>query len=348
MTPQRIARRAGRLQTALAGRLWLVNHRTQFVQDYSMKSHKFVCSTAVCALSAVAFFLFSNFAQAQLVPGTGDQIDTVGDDFEDEEWGYNANWPKSTEENDGRHRYPAGKSKNGRWFEGMKRGQPDFIRRVPTPEGGLPGSEGCLLLRSLQTGIPNFPSYKTQQDDFIADVMYRLRGPLRAQRMPSVVTRVYMPPFEKWERRSGATFAFRLACDPANPQVRPRRDANEPDTYWPGMLIDFHPAKGEKQPEDMASFRIRASNRGDYRGPAIKETGWWTLGMSVTADGKVHYYARPGVEDLTPEDRIASQYPYGFRARTMRTFFFNVLSADDGKTWSTPWIVDDPSVYVAQ
>ncbi len=38
--------------------------------------------------------------------------------------------------------------------EGMKRGQPDLIKRVPTPPGGLPGSQGSLLLRSLSTGIP--------------------------------------------------------------------------------------------------------------------------------------------------------------------------------------------------
>jgi len=27
------------------------------------------------------------------------------------------------------------------------------------------------------------------------------------------------------------------------------------------------------------------------------------------------------------------------------TIFFNVCSVDDGKTWSTPWIIDDPKVY---
>ena len=25
--------------------------------------------------------------------------------------------------------------------------------------------------------------------------------------------------------------------------------------------------------------------------------------------------------------------------------FFNVVNHDDGQTWSTPWIVDDPSVF---
>ena len=40
-------------------------------------------------------------------------------------------------------RYPGrAYRRNGRWYEGMKRGQPDVIKRVPTPAGGLPGSTG--------------------------------------------------------------------------------------------------------------------------------------------------------------------------------------------------------------
>ncbi|MEK6247408.1 MAG: hypothetical protein N2C12_04465, partial [Planctomycetales bacterium] len=298
-------------------------------------------STICLRFRAYAFFglacsVLITPASAQLVPGTGKKLEKVGDTFEDPDWNFIGNWPKSTEENDGHHRYPSGKSKNGRWYEGMKRGQPDFVRRVPTPKGGLADSEGCLLMRSLQTGIPGRPSYRVQQDDFIADTMYRLGRPISSRRQPSVVTRVYLPPWDRWERRNGPTFAFRIACEPSNPKPRSRRDrSNEPDTYWPGLLIDFHPKNGEKRPEDMASFRIRASRGGDYRGPSSTKTGWWTLGMSVTSDGMVHYYAKSGIEDLTEDDRIASQYPYGFRAREMRTFFFNVLSADDGKTWST-------------
>ena len=65
----------------------------------------------------------------------------------------------------------------------------------------------------------------------------------------------------------------------------------------------------------------------------------------ITPDGKVHYYASPGVDDLTSEDHIASQYPYGFRCRQFHTFFFNVANRDDGRTWSTSWVIDDPSLY---
>jgi hypothetical protein len=73
-----------------------------------MKPYTSYCSATVCVLSAIAFLLIAANTQAQLVPGTGKKIDAVGDDFEDPEWGFNGNWPKSTEENDGRHRYPSG------------------------------------------------------------------------------------------------------------------------------------------------------------------------------------------------------------------------------------------------
>src|SRR5689334_12018982 len=102
-------------------------------------------------LVAAALAFLPGVAQAQvIVPGTGQKIEKVGDDFEDANWSYIYNLPKGSEENDKQQRLPAGHSKNGRWFEGPMRGQPDIIQRVPTPEGGIPGSQGSLLMRSQQ------------------------------------------------------------------------------------------------------------------------------------------------------------------------------------------------------
>ena len=94
----------------------------------------------------VVFGLAASRLQADppLVPGTGQRVEQVGDDFEDEEWKYNFNGQKSSREQDNRERAPAGASENGRWYEGIKRGHPDIIRRVETPSGGLPGSKGAL------------------------------------------------------------------------------------------------------------------------------------------------------------------------------------------------------------
>lgn len=293
----------------------------------------------------------ANLARAQtlrpIVPGTGVPIPKVGDDFEAEDWAFDYNHPKSSEKIDGETRYPAGFARNGRWYEGPLRGTPDLVKRVPTPPGGLEGSRGAMLIRTLHSGIPGRPSGSTQQDDLICDVESRLGGALPVSQQPNVVCRVYMPPFEQWEQRNGASFAFRLACDTyAIVTDGPGKGKWGNENYWPGMFIDFQCKATGRYQENAAVIRIRAAGHGgDFQGPKITETGWWTLGMSVTADGAVHYYASRGLDDLEPEDHIGSSFPYNYRAQRVKTFFFNVCSADDGRTWSTPWIVDDCKMY---
>lgn len=288
-------------------------------------------------------------AQA-VVPGSGQKFFKIGDDFEDPEWSYVFNHPKCSEENDKQQRLPAGRSANGRWYEGMMRGQPDVIRRVPTPEGGLEGSEGALLMVSKQTGVPGYYSHTMQQDDLIVDVSSRLGYSIPVSWSPSTVVRVYVPPFDEWEVRNGPSFGFRAACqthrmkDNKNKKGRVIGASYQQDTYWPGMFVQFRKGDGIKT-QDSAVFSIRGGpNGGDFLGPKITEPGWWTLGMSFTPDGMVHFYAKPGIEDLTSADHISSQYPYSFRCERLEAVFFNVVSGDNGH-WSTPWIIDDPMIF---
>lgn len=316
----------------------------------SAKTTRVLCRICATLALFVSVDRLPHSVRGQLVPGTGVKITDVGDDFEDPDWEFIHNLPKSTENINGFDGGVGGVSKNERWYEGAKRGQPDLVRRVPTPKGGLPGSQGSLLLMSLYTGIPGRPSYQVQQDDFICDVNYRLGGSIPVWRSPSFVVRVYMPPVEKWERRSGPTFAVRAAVDTTVSKSEGvglfARNVQKSETYWPGLFIEFEPKEVHRRPYDVAYFRVRADEYGgDYRGPQITQTGWWTIGMSFTPDGRVHYYAKPGVEKLTAKDRIASHYPYGYECEQFNTFFFNVCSPDDGKTWSTPWIVDDCEVF---
>jgi len=285
-----------------------------------------------------------------VVPGTGLKVKNVGDDFEDENWAYVFNSPKSTRDIDKSDRYPSGESENGRWYEGMKRGHPDVVKRVPTPKKGLPGSTSSLLLQSLYTGIPGRPSYRMQQDDFIADVYYRLGTGIPVSRTPSVVVRVFLPPVKTWENRTGVQFGFRTALltTVTKPGTLFTSSRRETETYWTGMFVEFE-SKTDGYKDDFAYWRLRADQWGtDFRSKQITTTGWWTIGVSITPDGMAHYYASPGVDDLTPEDRLTSQYPYGYRAEAFKTFFFNVCSGDDGRTWSTAWVVDDPKVYVVR
>jgi hypothetical protein len=114
------------------------------------------------------------------------------------------------------------------------------------------------------------------------------------------------------------------------------------------MFIEFQSKTNERE-NDYAYLRIRADQSGgDFRSRQITTTGWWTLGMSVTPDGTVHYFASPGVDNLAQDDYLGSQYPYGLRAEGFKTFFFNVCNGDDGHNWSTAWTIDDPSVFVVR
>ncbi|MCC7085419.1 MAG: hypothetical protein IT427_10470 [Pirellulales bacterium] len=298
-------------------------------------------------------------AEQLVIPGTGVKVSQVGDNFEDSQWSYRFQLPKSSEENDQQQRLPGGYASNGRWAEALLRGQPDTIERVATPPEGLPGSEGSLLLASLHAGVPGQFSGKSEQDDFIANVATRLGHQISVAKSPSIVVRIFLPPWEKWEQRRGNSFGFRVACQAWTTEKEKTSGLfgikaigagssrkRKLETYWPGMFIYYNQGGDGKAGGNSATLLMRAGPNGaDFRGPEIKETGWWTLGMSIGRDGCVHYFAKQGVENLTAADHLASQYPYGFRCDRLDTFFFDIVCGNHGD-WSTPWIIDDPSLYV--
>lgn len=307
-------------------------------------------------LFAAAMFGWHAPVQAQVVPGSGQQLTEVADDFEDTNWGFTLNLPKASTNIDKVDRQPAGFSSNGMWFESTYRGTPDFVKRVETPEGGIPGSKGALALQTLYSGVPGQLSHKFQQDDLIANVSQKMGYMLPATWTPSYVVRVYVPPFEQWEQRVGSSFGFRADCQTIiNKPTKVGRlfrtggTSKEIEQYWPGFFIQFN---GKNHPQhttqNTATILIRSGERGeDIPGPVITRPGWWTLGMTITSDGKVHYYGHEGVANLTSKDHLYSNFPYGYKCLQTSTYFFNVVNQDDGKTWSTRWIVDDPKVYVA-
>ena len=284
-----------------------------------------------------------------LVPGTGSMVKGAIDDFEDEKWKWFYNHPKSSEEQDKRMRGPLGKSANGRWFEGPKRGTPDVVKRIELPAPGLEGSEFGLMIASLRAGIPGRTTYQMHQDDLVFNMQRAAGRGVSVADSPSVTVRVYLPPFEQWEDRTGPTFGFRAGCFThaiITADDHPDEGEFGLEEYWPGMFICFESSHNGKFEKDGAFFRIRGGrNGGEIRGMRIEELGWWTLGLSFSPDGMVHYFASPGVDELTMDDHMTSQYPYGYRTEWLKTFFFNVCTMDDGKTWSTPWVIDDPRVY---
>ena len=293
-----------------------------------------------CLLLALVPIAFSHATAGPFVPGTGTKITVVGDNFEDPSWKYVPNGSKASFEQDEQQRPPGGRSKNGRWYESALRGQPDVIKRITTPPGGLPGSQGALLLATRLSGIPGRPSGEQQQDDLLMGVKTRIGRPIPASWSPSFVVRVYLPPFEKWENRTGASFGIRG-------DVRGRDRRGEIAPYWPGMFVLFRSATSRRFDHDFAQISVRAGKNGrDVAGPIIEQPGWWTFGLSFTPDGAIHYYASEGVDELTEEDHLYSGSPYGSRCLWFDNFFVNVANWDNGKRWSTPWVIDDPVICV--
>jgi len=279
-------------------------------------------------------------ADEPFVPGTGEKVAQSGDDFEDARWSYVKNGRKASYEDDEQQRPPGGKSRNGRWYESALRGQPDVVKRVPTPPGGLEGSEGALLLATKYSGIPGELAGKQMQDDLLMGVRSRLGRAVPVSWSPSCTVRVFLPPFDKWENRTGASFGIRA-------DVRGRDPDGTVEPYWPGFFILFRSETSRQFKQDHAQISFRAQRSGrDFGGPKIYESGWWTFGLSFTPDGQVHYYAHEGVEDLTKADHLYSSFPYGSRCLYLDNIFFNVANWENGKNWSTPWVIDDPAFFV--
>ena len=171
----------------------------------------------------------------------------------------------------------------------------------------------------------------------------------------SQVTIPVMPPADEWEDRSGPHFGFRASASTTTTErtagglFRGSRTETKQEPYWPGMWIHFRSKTNRGVEEDSAYIKVRGNRSGrDFKVMEIEEFGWWTFGMSFTPDGMVHFFASPGVDNLTAADHLTSQYPYSFRAERFRTFFFNVCNRNDGRTWSTPFVIDDPQLFVRQ
>lgn len=292
------------------------------------------------ALVALAATPGLALADKPFVPGSGEHVYQAFDDFEAEDWSYTLNLPKSSYEQDDNQRAPGGFSKNKLWHEGAKRGTPDVVKRVATPPGGIEGSAGALLMQTRLSGVPGRTSGQQQQDDLLLKLDRRLGRSIPVTWRPSCTVRVYLPSWEQWEQRSGSSFGMRTDC-------RGRIPEGEVAAYWPGMFLLFHKADGKKVATPYAQLTVRANGNGqDIRSVKIDEPGWWTLGMSFTPDGQIHYYASEGVDDLTEADHLISGFPYNYKCLALDNFFFNVANWDNGQSWSTPWLIDDPRVFV--
>ncbi len=217
--------------------------------------------------------------EAQIVPGTGRKLIQVGDDFEDEKWTWNQNGAKASREQDEQTRPPMGASANRRWFESPKRGQPDHIIRVETPPGGLTGSRGALKIQTLNSGVPGLNSMQMEQDDLIMSCSSRV-GMISAARGPSCLTRIWLPPFDQWEDRSGSHNDLRKRESSALHEKR-----KEAGRLLAGLLhrIPQRPRWSLSQRRSLPHYPRKSPGTGNSQHPAraglvdtgdVRQRGW--------------------------------------------------------------------------
>src|SRR5205085_10914446 len=212
------------------------------------------------------------------IPGTGIRVARTGDDFEAEDWAYYPVNPKSSYNLDDNVREPGSYSKNNLWSEGAKRGTPDIVRRVATPDGGPEGSKGCMLFQTLRSGIPGTLTHQQQQDDLLHNSQ-AMAGAIPVSWSPNCICSVYVPPTKYWERRDGATFGYRTGLV-----------AHE--EYWPGIFLHM---ERQQQKDGQVSHQVRAWFRADNGGrdmPSLtfKPETWITMGIPHAHYGAVHFF----------------------------------------------------------
>ena len=307
-----------------------------------LSRRQFAASTLALGSSLVAGGVHASGSTPMkaVVPGSGIPVARTGDDFEADDWNYYPQLPKSSWNIDKEVRVPGGVSHNGQWVEAAKRGQPDVVRRVATPKGGLPGSRGSMLIQSLYSGVPGRLSYEEQQDDLLSNSEAMAGRAIPVAWSPNCVCRVHIAPPTKWEERNGASFGYRIGL------VGAGQKNNE--EYWPGFFC--HMERGLKNNQRTYTIRnwVRADGWGhDVPTLACEADSWMTMGMSCTPDGACHFFVRAGIDDLEEKDNVGGHWPYSYRAHSFQCFFFNVINLDDGRSVSTPWVIDDALLLCA-
>ena len=188
-----------------------------------------------------------------------------------------------------------------------------------------------MLFQTLHSGIPGTLTHQQQQDDLLHNIAGDGGDDSRELEPELHLPRVCAADQVLGAARRGdVRLSHGLGCNGATRSI-----GRASFCTWSGS---------RRTASRRRSVRawIRADNGGrDMPSLTFEPETWITMGISHTPDGAVHFFLRPGIDDLTKEDCVGSYWCYGYRAHTFQTFFFNVINMDDGRSVSTPWIVDD-------
>lgn len=213
----------------------------------------------------------------------------LSDNFENQDWKYDRKTHTSS---------------NGFWkgspgekgSDPSDRGAPTILERVSPPRKGRKrGSNGALKIGTDRPHDDN----DSKQDDLRANFE---QTPKRAEQ-PVFIARVWLPPFDKWGEQY--SFGFRLEA----------QSNGIPDSYYPSIWLRYNHVIQRRNgsyaffpgPHFFLRIFYHDVNMRYYEeyGGSIKQPGWWTLAIAFDKKGACSYYARPGVETLTEENKIS-------------------------------------------
>ena len=208
-------------------------------------------------------------AAQPFVPGTGEFLGDCCDNFEDPNWSYRYNHPKSSHEQDEKQRGPGGRSSNGLWHEGGKRGTPDLVKRVETPLGRHPRQHRRADVRHAQLRHSR-PHRQLAAAGRPADAVRPAAGPLDSDLLAAELhgSRVLAAV-------RGMGKSHRPAVRHAVPIARAATRTARVEAYWPGMFLLFH-SETNRNIEDRTPPRFPSA-----------ATGWATTFARSTSPSQV-------------------------------------------------------------
>ena len=116
-------------------------------------------------------------------------------------------------------------------------------------------------------------------------------GYISPSRTPNAVVRVYLPPFDQWEKRTGSSLGVRADVigtfhknNGGNRGFFRRPASTSVEPFWPGFFIQFNSKTDGQNQQDSATILVRANEYGqDIPAVQVTQTGWWSLGMTFTS-----------------------------------------------------------------
>jgi hypothetical protein len=190
-------------------------------------------------------------------------------------------------------------------------------------------------MRSIDNGDDGYPGMEDLVTNFYTSST--LGRQLEVAEEPSLVTYAWFPPVSQWPLTAEGAhcFGFRVAA----------RDHTLVSTSNP--LGEYYPSIWAYRGSDGLGYlraRVGDGFAYDVTIAQVVTTGWFTLGLSWDAAGRIEYYAAAGRRALTASDLIYTDTESDRRLESLAYHFYSIRFPAAGGT-SPDFLADRCRVY---